>query len=133
LQETDLRPVFDTIAFRTFRESFSRDFAQLQSVVRKNDYVFMDWEDFALDLDDPEINTINDQLVTLNCTVVIHRNAIAPSITNIGLIHNAVVSSVNNSLIDVFRDFGGSCFSDYAGIKKDNISDGGTVSPRYEK
>jgi hypothetical protein len=131
LQEIDLRPIFSTLAFRTFRDSFSRDITQLQSIVRKNDYVIMDWEDSELDLEDPEVEEINGRLSALDCTIIIHRNPIPNGITNVGLTHNSVVSNVNNNLIELFKDFGGSCFSDYAGIKKDNISDGGTVSPGF--
>lgn len=69
LQEIDLRPTFNTLAFRTFRDSFSRDITQIQSIVRKNDYVIMDWGDSELDVEDPEIEEINSQLSALKCVI----------------------------------------------------------------
>jgi hypothetical protein len=131
LQEADLRPTFNALAFRTFRDSFSRDIGQIKSIARKNDYLIMDWEDSDLDIEDPEMEEINSELSALKCTVIIHRNPIPNGITNVGLAHNRVVSNVKNNLIELFKDFGGSCFSDYAGIKKDNISDGGRISPGF--
>ncbi|GAH21969.1 unnamed protein product, partial [marine sediment metagenome] len=51
--------------------------------------------------------------------------------TNIGLNHGQVVGTVDNSLLNKYAEFAGSCFSDYVGIKKDSVTDGGTISPGF--
>lgn len=131
LQANDLRPLFPVLSFRTFMRSFIQDFAQIEKLVKKDDYVIMDWEDVELDLDDPDQDEIVDRLKELKCNIVIHRNAFPKSITNVGLDHGRKVKSIDNSLLEKYTDFAGSSFSDYVGIKKDDITKGGTISPGF--
>ncbi len=131
LQEKDLRPHFKTLAFRTFLESFSNDIVQIEKVVQSNDFIIMDWADIELDINDGDQQDIIDRLKTIKCTIVIHRNPIAKGITNVGLIHDNRIIEIDNSLLEKYQDFGGDCFSDYAGIKKDDIGAGGTISPGF--
>lgn len=131
LQERDLRVYFDTIAFRTFPETFPRDIIQIKTSLKANDYVIMDWGNDELDLTDGDQEDIVEQLKTLDCTIITLRSAFPKEITNVGLEHDKVVEAIDNSLINIYDDFAGHCFSDYAGIKKDNISDGGVISPGF--
>ncbi len=131
LQANDLRPHFETIAFRTFQDSFNRDILQIEAVLRETDYIIMDWDSLELDSEDCDQQDIIEKLETLNCTVIIHRNPIPKEITNIGLVHNTVIDNIDNTHIERYKDFSGSGFSDYSGIKKDNISSGGTISPGF--
>jgi hypothetical protein len=131
IQETDLRPFFGAIAFRTFPKTFSRDIAQIKAISKPEDYVIMDLEEMELDLDDGDLLDIADELESLNCNVIIHRNAVSKGITNKGLAHNDVVRDIDNSLINKFHLLKGSCFSDYAGIKKDDVTKGGGISPGF--
>lgn len=131
LQEKDLRTDFSILAFRTFQNSFSNDILQIKAVLKSHDYVIMDWEDSTLNKDDPDQLDIIDELKTLNCTVIIHRNSIPKQITNVGLDHGKKVSTIDNSILDIYHEFGGTSFSDYSGVKKDEVSKGGTVSPGF--
>jgi Beta protein len=131
LQENDLRKDFATIAFRTFADSFFRDIVQIETVLKANDFIIMDWENAELDLEDGDQQDIIERLKSLNCTIVVHRNAIPKEITNVGLEHGEVVARIDNTLLNKYEDFMGSCFSDYAGIKKDEIGKGGSVSPGF--
>ena len=131
LQEREIRPHFKTLAFRTFFKTFPRDFTQLRDLVHRDDYIIMDWEDMELDLNDGDQQDIVEDLKKLNCNVIIHRNPFPKDITNVGLDHGKIVDTIDNSLLDKYAEFAGSCFSDYAGIKKDNISDGGVTSPGF--
>lgn len=130
-QESALRPHFTSLAFRTFPDSFIRDIPQIETAIQAQDCVIIDWQDDELDLNNDDQLDIIDRLKTLACTVIVHRNALPKELTNVSLIHDEVVDTVSNDLIDVYRDFAGSCFSDYAGIKKDNIGDGGVISPGF--
>lgn len=131
LQENEIRSFFKTIAFRTFFNTFSRDFHQIEKLVKDDDYVIMDWEQTELDMNDEDIQEIVEDLNTLNCNVIIHRNPFPLDLTNVGLDHENVVKTIDNSHLDIYTELAGTVFSDYVGIKKDNVSDGGVTSPGF--
>lgn len=131
LQENEIRSYFKTIAFRTFFKTFTRDIQQIRDLVYDDDYVIMDWKDMELDLDDGDLQDIVEDLNKLNCNVIIHRNPIPNDITNVGLDHSKVVDTIDNSLLDKYTELAGNSFSDYAGIKKDNVTEGGVPSPGF--
>lgn len=130
-QEKDLRPTFKKLAFRTFPASFSNDIAQIKKIAKATDYVIIDFAEKALDLDDEDQLDIIDELQKLNCSVIVHRCSISSSITNVGLNHGRLVSGIDNSLLDTYEEFGGTAFSDHVGIKKDDLNEGGTISPGF--
>jgi len=130
-QAKDLRSSFDVLAFRIFHEGFDRDIPQVESVLTSKDYLIVDWEDTPLDLSDDEQKEILKKIKTLKCNVIIHRNAIPNEITNVGLVHARVIDTIDNSLLEQFKDFSGISFSDYAGIKKPLMTKGGSVSPGF--
>ena len=131
IQENELRLHFQDIAFRTFLSTFPRDIVQIKEVIQGGDYLIMDWEDLELDLTDGDQYDVVEELKNLNCQIIIHRNPFPKEITNSGLEHCNVINSIDNSHIENFSTFGGSCFSDYAGIKKDSIGEGGVISPGF--
>ena len=131
LQEREIRPHFKTIAFRTFLETFTRDILQIRDLVHRDDYIIMDWGVTELDLSDDDLLDIVEELKKLDCNVITHRNPFPKDITNKGLNHGEIVDTIDNSLLDKYAEFAGSCFSDYTGIKKDGISDGGVISPGF--
>lgn len=131
LQENDLRKFFGTVAYRTFFNTFSRDIAQIKKVLRKNDYLIMDWCEMELDLDDEDVMDIVHELKDLDCHIIVHRNPFPNDIKLSELVHGEVVPTIDNRLINIYKAFGGHSFSDYVGIKKDNISEGGVISPGF--
>jgi hypothetical protein len=131
-QENSIRPNFEVIAFRTFMKSFSRDIEQIEPLLKKTDFVIMDWQDEELDLTDGDQLEIVEHLKKLDCTVITHRNSFPDTITNVGLIHGEIVEAIDNSILNNYKNFGGNCFSDYSGIKKDKISSGAPIiSPGF--
>lgn len=131
LQEKAIRPHFKSLAFRTFFKTFTRDIQQIRKLADKNDYIIMDWEEMELDLDDSDVQDVIEDLNKLDCNVIIHRNPLPKGITMKGIDHGKIVDTIDNSLIDKYAEFAGSCFSDYAGIKKDSIEKGGRISPGF--
>lgn len=131
LQEMDIRPHFKTIAFRTFFKTFNRDIQQIRDLVNNDDYVIMDWESMELDLDDGDILDIIEDLNKLDCNVIIHRNPFPKDISYVNINHGEVADTIDNGLIDIYAEMAGNGFSDYVGIKKDNISKGGIISPGF--
>lgn len=130
-QEKELRPNFNTIAFRTFLGTFFQDIKQIELIIKKGDYLIMDWGDLDLDLSDGDQADIVDYLSKIECTHITHRNPIKGEITNASLEHGEIVNGIDNSLMSNYRKYAGSCFSDYSGIKKDGIGGGGTISPGF--
>jgi hypothetical protein len=130
-QAEELRKHFPVLAFRTFLQSFDRDLPQIQKHLTPADFVVMDWLDLELDHQDGDQADIVTSLAKLECTVVVHRNAIAPSLKNSELEHGKVIDKIDNSLQHIYPTFGGTCFSDYVGIKKDHVTEGGVISPGF--
>lgn len=133
LQEHDLRIVFPSLAFRTFSDSFNNDFVQIQSIARANDFLIIDLLDILPNKEDEDdvFNSILDKLTSFDkCTVIILRSAIN-KITNVSLDHGKEIPSIDNSLIDLYQDYAGTAFGDYAGIKKDDVTEGGSISPGF--
>lgn len=131
-QADDLRPLFKVLAFRTFPKTFSLDMPQIEKLVRRNDYVIIDFGNREVDMDDPDLQEIGEALRRIDCNIVIHRNAFPMDITLSKLSHNEVVDIIDNSILTKYRDFSGNCFSDFVGIKKDNkMGTGGISSPGF--
>lgn len=131
LQERELRQTYPVLCFRTFAKTFVNDIEQIKKVSRPTDYLIMDWEDSSLDIEDEEQIDIIEEIKKCKCFKIIHRNAVPGNLTNIGLEHGKVVKVIDNSLIEIFQKYNGTSFSDYAGIKKDDISKGGGISPGF--
>jgi len=133
LQANDLRPDFAILAFRTFSnlDGFNRDIIQIRKVIRPNDYLIIDWGNMELDNTDGDQQEILDQLKLFKANIIIHKDPIPKETTNVGLPHGEIVNEIDNSHIDKYTIFNGTCFSDYAGIKKDTLEGGGMPSPGF--
>ncbi len=129
-QEKELRKDFKHLAFRCFTLTALRDLLEIKKVIQKEDYLLMDWEEVDLDLTDLDQIEIINELKKLPCSVIAHRNPFPLNMTNSGLKHGEIIPTIDNGLFDNFKDFGGSCFSDFVGIKKD-FGDGGITSPGF--
>jgi hypothetical protein len=130
-QESDLRKSFDILAFRTFPKTFFRDITQIATIVRPTDFIIMDWGEMVLDLTDGDQQDILVELKKIDCKIITHRNAFPLTLTNSGLDHGMVIKDIDNNLLNQYKDFEGHCFSDYSGIKKDNISGAPITSPGF--
>lgn len=131
LQEKEIRNDFKTLAFRTFIETFPQDIVQIKKSIKPNDFIIMDFENNELDKTDGDIQDIIEDFKSLNCNIIIHRNQIPQDVTMTKLNHGSMVDTIDNSLPYIFKEFAGLCFSDYAGIKKDNVMEGGVISPGF--
>ena len=131
IQEKEMRNDFEILAFRTFIETFPQDIGQIKKSIKPNDFIIMDFEDNDLDMADGDIQDIVEDLKSINCNIIIHRNQIPVSVTMTGLSHGNMIETIDNSLPYIFKEFAGHCFSDYVGIKKDNVTDGGITSPGF--
>src|SRR5690606_17135514 len=66
------------------------------------------------------------------CPKVVLRSAINTDVQNVALEHNEIVFDADNGLPDTYHSaFTAQSFGDYAGIKKDDLTSGGTISPGF--
>lgn len=124
---------FDRLAFRLFPPSFAVDFPVVREIVRPDDYVIIDLDKMAPYPSPPLRPVISALKGFAGCCKVLLRSAINSEIQNVNLEHSQVVMEADNNHIelDQMGNFGVNATGDYAGIKKDDLSAGGTISPGF--
>lgn len=126
-----LRQSFDAIAIRTFSQTFNLDVDEIRDLLTENDFLIYDIDE-NISLTSPAIK--KDKGV-LNSIVGPHkiaiRSAINTDIQNVRLNHGEIIYEADNSLLEQFRLLNFDAFGDYSGIKKDDLSAGGTISPGF--
>lgn len=125
---------FSKIAFRLFPITFKDDFIEVSRLARPDDYVIMDLDTIIPFPKSPPLRSIVHALQNYTvCNKVLLRSAINTEIQNVKLEHGQVVFDADNSHIysDIMQDFGVNSTGDFVGIKKDDLTAGGTISPGF--
>lgn len=123
---------FDSICFRMLCNHFVEDWEEVSKLVRETDYVIMD-----LDVIPPYVSPAIKRIVGLwedfdKCIKIVLRSAINTGIQNVSLNHGKIIYDADNNLLDTYkRDFKADALGDYVGIKKDDLTSGGTISPGF--
>lgn len=131
-QVASFRPVYSRIAFRIFYSSFLDDWHEIEAVCEEDDYLILDLDIIPPYPSSPVLRKIVDKLRYFNtCKKIVLRSAINSDIQNVSLNHDDVVYEADNSLSETFEQFFASAFGDYCGIKKDDLTAGGTISPGF--
>lgn len=130
-QITALRATFPSIAIRTFTSTLDADFEEIQRNLIADDVLLYD-----LDTIHPLNPLVKKQKGILSAITTpyktVIRSAINTEIQNVKLDHGEVVADADNSLMDLYSaSLQMNAFGDYAGIKKDDFSSGGTISPGF--
>lgn len=131
-QVNTLRPTFNSIAFRILYNHFIEDWKEILPVVTENDFIILD-----LDTIPPYPSPPLKPIITLwstftRCPKIVLRSAINSDVQNVNIQHKEIVFDADNGLMDQYKmSFKANCFGDYAGIKKDDLTSGGTVSPGF--
>jgi hypothetical protein len=133
-QFTQLSGQFPIIAFRLFINRFDESLLELYKLnLRVGDLIIYDLD--TVDITSPLVKKhkkdINEKFPN-NYKIVI-RSAINTDIQNIKLDHGSIVPEANNSLLELYNTamYRFDAFGDYAGVKKDDITSGGTISPGF--
>jgi hypothetical protein len=129
-----LEPNFDRIAFRLFPLTFTEDFIEVSQLARRNDYIILDLDTINPFPKSPPLRPIITTLKSFNtCCKILLRSAINTEIQNVKLNHGQVVYEADNSQIDIeiLNEFGVNATGDFVGIKKDDLTAGGTISPGF--
>ena len=130
-QITALRDIFPVIAVRTFTNTLDTDLAEITETLTDQDILIYD-----LDTVQPYSPLVRKQLTSISAITkpykIALRSAINSEIQNTKLDHEEIVADADNSLVDVFNSLlKMNGFGDYAGIKKDDLNAGGTISPGF--
>jgi len=131
LQVTSLRPTFNSIAYRILFNHFNEDWAEVSAVATENDFVILD-----LDTIPPYPSPAMKQIINTwrnfdTCPKIVLRSAIN-DIQNVNLEQNEIVFDADNGLLETYNTaFKANAFGDYVGIKKDDLTSGGTISPGF--
>jgi hypothetical protein len=130
-QVAAIRESFPSLAIRTFTNTLELDLPEIKANFGENDILIYD-----LDTVQPYNPLVRKQTAILSTIPAVYkvalRSAINTEIQNTKLDHADIVADADNSLLEVFKDkLKTDAFGDYAGIKKDDLSAGGTISPGF--
>ncbi|MBS1599504.1 MAG: hypothetical protein JST75_14860 [Bacteroidetes bacterium] len=130
-QVAALRAIFPRIAIRTFTGTFETDLAEINANLTAQDILIYDM-DTAQPLNPFVKKQKNIIAGILGPYKIALRSAINTEIQNVKLDHGEVIADADNSLLELFStSLQMNGFGDYAGIKKDDLSSGGTISPGF--
>ncbi|WP_111672855.1 beta family protein [Algoriphagus litoralis] len=131
-QSESLRDRFSRLAYMTNPDSFEEDLPEIEAVIRLGSDFFI-YDLGTVSPTNPIFRKHNRVLRERfrGVNKIIIRSALNSDIKNVELIHNDVISEADNSLIESFKDQSFDAFGDYAGIKKDDLTAGGTISPGF--
>lgn len=131
-QVQKLRDKFNSIAIRTFTNTFQLDYSEINQLLTSSDYLIYDIDE-SVGLTNPIITKHVSYLnqITSPWKVAL-RSAINTDIQNVRLDHGEIVYQADNSLLTLYKDhLRCNAFGDYVGIKKDDLSAGGSISPGF--
>lgn len=132
-QITTLKKHYNKIAYRAFYNHFQSFLDQASQFVEPNDILILDLDEASQT--HPKFKKVHQKVIEYvqnhSLKSVILRSAIPDETTNTGLENNEIVDSIDNSLLEDYKSYGYSAFGDYVGVKKDNMSTGGRISPGY--
>lgn len=131
-QVYELRQVYDSICFRVQCDDFNYDWPIVSDLSTDSDFVVLDLDAIPPYPTPAMRSIIADFELHDRCEKIVLRSAIDKNIKNNQLQHDRVVMEADNSLLKSFRNiFNADAFGDYVGIKKDDLTSGGTISPGF--
>ena len=133
IQTKLLRPNYPKLAFRIYMSSLDEDIIEIKKIIEPNDYIILDIDKAPPFVTRP-LKSKYDQLNEFKTiTKIILRSAINSDVENVKLEHGKVILEADNSHIEphVYSALNVNAVGDYVGIKKDNLTEGGSISPGF--
>jgi len=131
-QVMELRSNFKVICFRTYITTFENEIDEIEKSISGEDFLILDLDSLPPYHTSPVLRKIVQRFKNItNQNKIVLRSAINTDIQNVTLEHGGIIYEADNSLLDNFKDFGAIAFGDYVGVKKDDLSAGGTISPGF--
>lgn len=127
-----LKDDFEVLAYQTFPSTFEQDFQEIQNCLReKVDVFFYDLDN--VNITSPVFKKQKSKIALINPdgNRILCRSAINKDIQNVTLVHEEIIDDADNSLVEMYEGQGFNGFGDYVGIKKDELTAGGTISPGF--
>ncbi|MGY8621992.1 beta family protein [Bacillus safensis] len=134
-QTNQLKKYYNKVAYRIYPNGFETVMNELSKLINTNDILIFD-------LDETPYTAIENRAMfkriqqlssIIHFRSVILQSAIPKSLTNVNLNHCSVIKEADNSLLKSYKKIGFSAFGDYCGVKKDDLTSGGIISPGYIK
>ncbi|WP_336636617.1 beta family protein [Lysinibacillus fusiformis] len=132
-QSQKLRSDYSQQSFRIFQHHFDQAIQELSNIVTDQDIVMFDIDETShTHAAFKRMYTALNQLSSsVGCEIVLIRSAIPSDLTNVGLDNGKIVYEADNSILTEYKKLGFSAFGDYCGVKKDDLTKGGRISPGY--
>lgn len=128
----NIHEAFESICFRVGYQTFDQDLDEIDGIVRPEDFIILDLDTVSPYPSHPALKPLVRRFKEFTtCPKIILRSAIGNEIQNVTLDHGTVIFEADNSLLENFKQFGADAFGDYCGIKKDDITAGGAISPGF--
>jgi hypothetical protein len=132
LQVSELRQGYPVLGFRTFVSTFENEFAEIVKYLSDGDFLILDLDSLPPYPTSPVLRKIIQEFKNIpNKNKIVLRSAINTDIQNVKLEHGAIIYEADNSIIETYKNFGANAFGDYVGIKKDDLTAGGAISPGF--
>ncbi len=130
-QVQELRANFPLLAFRTFHNTFESDIMQISNNIVNTDYFMYDLD--TTSISNPLFRRHRRKISEIDSNnKIILRSAINTDIQNVKLDHGNIISEADNILLEEYSQVGlFGAFGDYCGVKKDDLTSGGTISPGF--
>lgn len=125
-----LKNEYPLIAIRTFTNTFEIDYEEIKQF-EFNGILIYDMDTLAVT--NPLVKKHSTMIKELATMFKISlRSAINTEVYNVQLDHGQIVAEADNSLKDLYKStIHFDAFGDYVGVKKDDLTAGGTVSPGF--
>jgi hypothetical protein len=132
-QEKHLRNYYKHIAFRIYPNHFVDSISEINSIIRQDDIIILDIDESSHShpVNRKLYKQVHDLSKQNGSTSVLIRSAIPRDLTNVDLDHGNIIQEADNSLLTDYYALGFNAFGDYCGVKKDELTEGGTISPGY--
>lgn len=132
-QSNILRSEYNHQTFRIYSEYFDLILKELDTVVQSQDYVILDLKETSHthSANKNMYSDLEKLSIKTGCKIILIRSAIPSTLTNVALDNGKIVYAADNSLLKDYKNLGFSAFGDYCGVKKDDLTKGGRISPGY--
>lgn len=132
-EEQMLRSYYNKLAFRIFTQDLSSVINDILLCAKDGDIILYDIDEHLhnnLSIQQT-YKAIQDIKAHIDVQIVLIRAAIPSDLTNVELAQDQIIKRADNSLLKEYYQLGFDAFGDYMGVKKDNVTKGGRISPGY--
>jgi len=132
-ESQELRKHYEKLAYRIFPQNFTAALIEVEKVATEHDIIMLDIDEdpYTQSLFKTMYTQLSSVAMKTNSKKVLIRSAIPSDLTNVGLTSKQVVYSADNGLLKDYAKLGFDAFGDYVGVKKDELTKGGKISPGY--